>query len=102
MKRNSSYRSALVDGIRKCVPSGFFGQWAVRRGVLWTPQRLVWMAMLMAWSAEQTLADRFDAVGGLLSELFLHWKLGRTYTGFYDAMAVWSKPLQSALCKRLR
>ena len=39
------------------------------------------MALLLAWSAEQTLAERFDAAGDLLSALFPHWRLGRSYTG---------------------
>jgi hypothetical protein len=60
------------------------------------------MAVLMAWSAEQTLSERFDAVGDVLRALFPHWRLGRTYTGWYEALALWSRPLQPALPKRLR
>jgi hypothetical protein len=93
---------ALVEAVCLWIPVPFFAQWALRRGLLWTPQRLFWVALLMAWSAEQTLTERFDAARDWLKELFPHWGLGSSYSGFLQAMARWDKPLRTAIAKRLR
>jgi hypothetical protein len=102
MRRTSSYRETLAEAIRTWLPFQFFGRWAVRAGLLWTPQRLVWIALLMAWSAEQTLTDRFDAARDLVLALFPRWRLGRTYTGWYEALARRSSSLRPAVAERLR
>ena len=80
MKPKASSRQDLVAAIRQWLPTQFFAQWPLRRGLLWTPQRLVWLALLMAWSSEQTLGERFEAACDLLGSLFPGWKLGGTYT----------------------
>lgn len=100
--RGTSYRDSLVEAIRLCFPCQFFAQWALLAGIRWTPQRLFWMGMLMAWSAEQTLTDRFEAARDLLKTLFPKWALGKTYTGWYDAQKKWLAPLLPAFAKRLR
>lgn len=102
MKRSLSYRQGLTAAIRTWLPHGFFGRWALRHGLRWTPQRLVWLALLMAWSAEQTLAERFEGAADLLRVLFPWWRLGRTYTGFSQALAAWDDALRPALAQRLR
>ena len=102
MKRSLSYRRLLGDAIRKVFPAQLFSQWSLRQGLSWTPQRLVWVALLIAWSAEQTLADRFEAAGELVQLLFPRWRLGTTFTGFCQALAHWSPRLQPLLAKRLR
>ncbi len=102
MKRTSWYRDDLVKAIREFLPAQWFSQWHVRRGVLWTPQRIVWMALLMCWSAEGALTDRFDEVGEVLKSLFPQWQLGVSYTGWQKAQSHWIEALQPALMKRLR
>ena len=102
LQRTVSYRQGLIEAIRKYFPAPFFSRWKLRHGLLWTPQRLFWMAILMVWSAEQTLQDRFDAVGQLLASLFPRWKLGTSYTGWYEAQLAWLEPLQPAAAQRLR
>src|SRR5262245_19464985 len=93
MHRAPSYRQALADAIRQGLPAPFFARWPLRRGPPWTPQRISWVALLMAWSAEQTLADRFEAAGGLLAALFPLWRLGGTYTGWSAALGAWPDTL---------
>jgi Transposase DDE domain len=100
--RKPSYRAGLIDAIRNWFPGQFFSRWRLRKGLWWTPQHIFWMAILMAWSAEQTLQDRFAAVGELLEVLFPQWKLGTSYTGWCDAQAKWIDPLRPALAKRLQ
>src|ERR1700676_2157869 len=74
MRAPSSYHPPLVEAIHRWLPSQFFARWPLRRGLLWVPQRLVWVALLMAWSAEQTLAERFAAALELLAVLFPRWR----------------------------
>jgi hypothetical protein len=97
-----SQRGSLVEAIQQWLPPQFFAPWSLRDGLFWTPQRLVWMALLMAWSAEQTLAERFDATHDWLRQRFRRWRLGTTYTGWYEALARWDSALQPAVAKRLR
>ena len=102
MKRTSCYRDDLVAAIRKYLPWQFFSQWRLTKGLSWTPQRIVWLALLMCYSAEQTLADRFDAVSDVLAAAFPHWRLGTSYTGWFEAQARWIEPLQAKMSRRLR
>src|SRR5262245_34136936 len=88
-KAPTSYRHGLKDAIAKWLPGQFFSRWPVIGGVKWSPQRLVWMALLMVWSAEQTLQARFDATRDVLRTLFPKWSLGKSYTGWYDAQRKW-------------
>ncbi len=94
MPAPSSYRPSLVEAIRTWLPAAFFSRWPLRRGLLWAPQRLVWVALLMAWSAEQTLAERFAAALELLAALFPRWRRKGGYTGWAAALQAWSDPLR--------
>jgi hypothetical protein len=101
-RRGKSYRHGLRDAIGKWLPGQFFSHWSVVAGVKWRPQRLFWMAILMAWSAETTLQARFDATRDVVRSLFPKWSLGKTYTGWYEAQEKWLSVLRPALSKRLR
>ncbi len=101
-KTKASYRHGLKDAIGKWFPGRFFSHWSVTAGATWTPQRLFWLAILMVWSAEQTLQARFDETRQVLRSVFPKWSLGTSYTGWYQAQLKWLAPLQPALRKRLR
>jgi hypothetical protein len=96
------YQHGLVEAIGRWFPGQFFSRWAVTRGTKWSPQRLFWMAILMTWSAEQTLQTRFEAVREVLRELFPKWPLGTTYTGWYQALARWLPTLRPAVTQRFQ
>jgi len=96
------YRHSLVEAIGKWLPSQFFAKWPVVKGRKWRPQRVVWLGVLMAWSAEQSLQARFAAVTDVAKKLFPKWSLGKTYTGWYEAQAKWIGPLKPAMAKRLQ
>jgi hypothetical protein len=96
------YRHGLRDAIANWFPAQFFSHWPVIGGVKWSPLRLFWLALLMAWSAEQTLQARFDATRDVVRALFPKWPLGKTYTGWYEAQLKWLAPLRPALSKRMR
>ena len=91
-----------MEAIRRWLPCPFFARWPLRRGLLWTPQRLVWVALLMAWSAEQTLAERFAAALDLLAVLFPRWRRRGGYTGWAAALQTWSGVLRPAIARRWR
>jgi Transposase DDE domain len=102
MAGSLSHRQALVQGIQSWFPSHFFARWSLRAGLLWKPQRLLWMLLFLAFSAEQTLTERFQAALELLQSLFPRWRLGRTYTGFTEAAARFAEPLLPAVARHLR
>lgn len=101
-KTQASYRHGLKDAIAKWFPGQFFSHWRVTAGSKWSPQRLFWLAILMAWSAEQTLQARFEETRDMVRRLFPKWSLGKSYTGWYEAQLKWLTPLWPALSKRLR
>lgn len=100
--RRVSYRHGLQEAIGKWLPGQFFSHWPVVAGSKWSPQRLFWLAILMTWSAEQTLQSRFAASRDVVRALFPKWPLGKSYTGWYEAQLQWLVPLRSALSRRLR
>src|SRR5262249_50656528 len=86
----------------KWFPGQFFSHWPVTAGCKWSPQRLFWLAVLMVWSAEQTLQARFEASRHVLRSLFAKWSLGKSYTGWYEAQLAWMPQSRPALSQRLR
>ena len=97
----ASYRHGLKDAIGKFLPSQFFSRWPVA-GSKWSPLRVFWVALLMVWSAEQSLEARFEETREVVRSLFPKWSLGKTYTGWYQAQLKWLTPLRPVLGKRLR
>jgi len=100
-RTRASYRHGLKDAIGKFLPSQFFSRWPVV-GSKWSPLRVVWVALLMVWSAEQSLEARFEETREVVRSLFPKWSLGKSYTGWYQAQLKWLTPLRPALSKRLR
>lgn len=102
MAGSLSHRQSLAQAIQIWFPSPFFARWPLRAGLLWKPQRLLWMLLFLAFSAEQTLTERFRAALELLQGLFPRRRLGRTYTGFTEAAARFAEPLLPAVARHLR
>lgn len=100
-RTQASYRHGLKDAIGKPPPGQFFSRWRVA-GSKWSPPRVVWIAILMVWSAEQTLRARFAETREVVRSLFPKWPLGRSYTGWYEAQLKWLTPPRPALGRRLR
>lgn len=68
----------------------------------WTPQRLAWSALLMAWAEQPQLTERFDAVTECLQAACPHWKLGGSYQGWVDAQQREQSRIIPAVVGRLR
>jgi len=82
--------------------TGLFSQWPVREGTRWTPQRLAWVSLLMAWGEGQTLVTRFQQARETARELHKHWRVGHAYSGFAQAMVRTSPEVLDGLKKRFR
>ena len=102
VRTQASYRHALIGAIANLLPGQFFSRWRVTAGSKWSPQRVFWAAILMVWSAEQTLQMRFEETREVVRSLFPKWPLGNSYTGWYEAQLKWITPLRPALSQRLR
>ena len=76
-KTKASYRHGLKEAIGKLLPGQFFSRWPVVAGSKWSPQRVFWVALLMVWSAEQTLQARFEETRDVVRSLFPKWSLGK-------------------------
>jgi hypothetical protein len=81
-----SYPAQLAEAMRRFVPSHLFCRLPVPDRVDWTPQRLAWVSLLMAWDEGQTLATRFEHACQTAGRLHTHWALGHSYSGFTRAL----------------
>lgn len=64
--------------------------------------RLVWSAVLMAWSEQKQLGERFTAVTTFCKSVCRHWKLGSSYDGWVQALAREEERLLPLIFGRLR
>jgi len=89
-RRLEDVRSMLPERVVGChwrVPAQrVFSHWPVRGGAQWTPQRLTWVAALMAWDEGQTLDSRWEHAREVAGGLHAHWSLGTSYSGFAAAL----------------
>jgi hypothetical protein len=97
-----SYPEQLAQAMRQFVPSHLFCRLSVPDRVDWTPQRLAWVSLLMAWDEGQTLAARFEHACQTAGGLHAHWRLGHSYSGFTQALTRTSTPLTTLLKQRFQ
>ena len=111
MHQQGRNKEARTDGIvLGFVAGGYSGnasQW-VFSGIrlqgekVWRPQRLAWVALLMAWDEGQTLATRWEHAKQAALAWHAGWELGTSYSGFTEALTRSSDTLVTVLKKRLR
>jgi hypothetical protein len=68
----------------------------------WTPQRLAWSGLMMAWNETPQLVERFAAVRECLHEACPHWTLGSSYDGYVQAQHREAARLIPAVTRKLR
>jgi hypothetical protein len=84
--RASAYLTDLKVAIDQLLGSGWKSP--PRHGnSRWEPLQLLTACILMSWHEAQTLTARFEHVRELLSVLFPHWRVPRSYTGYAAALA---------------
>jgi hypothetical protein len=81
MKHSLTYQHSLVQAMRDWFPGQFFARWPVAKNVLWTAQRVFWLGLLMTWSSEQTLGERFHSVRRWLKTLVAALAFGHLLSG---------------------
>ena len=64
--QRASYHHGLRDAIAAVLPGQFFSRWKVRAGIQWLPQRIFWLAVMMAWGVDQTFEAQFDTCRAVL------------------------------------
>jgi hypothetical protein len=74
----------------------------VRGNTRWTPQRLVWSAVLLSWSEQPQLVERFHGVRRFLKAACPHWRLGTSYDGWRTALQREQPSLLPLITARLR
>src|SRR5215207_8511874 len=96
MARRSSYPATLAAAMDSFLP-------ALSAVGAWSPAAVAAVALLSAWSAEATLADRFEDARAVYRN---SWKRrrapGRTYTGFAGALFRLGMPLVALLQAHFR
>jgi len=97
-----SYLQQLAEAIREILPGHGFTRVPVGQATHWKPQRLTWVALLMAWSEGQSLDDRWQQGCEIATKIHPHWSLGTSYSGFTKALLAGSARLIPALVKRLQ
>lgn len=98
----SSYPAQLAEAIREFLPSPGFARIGVGQATHWRPQRIAWVALLMAWDEGQTLTARWRHACQVARQIHPHWTLGGSYAGFTEALARPATDLASAIAGRLR
>ncbi len=84
-------------------PAGsVFSRLPVAGGVDWTPQRLVWSALLMGWSETTALRERFGGIREFLKRACPHWRLGTSYSGWIAAQRREQQRLVPVVVERFR
>ena len=84
------------------VAGSVFSRLAVRGNVDWTPHRLAWSGLMMAWNETPQLVERFAAVCECLREACPHWTLGASYDGWVQAQHREADRVVSAVIHKLR
>lgn len=89
-------------GHPKILAQRVFSRFPLHGESAWRPQRLAWVALLMAWDEGQTLTARWEHAKQTAQTLHPHWKLGSSYGAFTEGLVGMSPELIAALKTRLR
>lgn len=99
-KTESCYPQSLKQAIDRHLPYRLF---KADTSVRWCQRYLALCALMMVWSANDVLLDRFNQARRSLAEMFPGRKrAGSTYQGFIAALARHSAPLLAAISTHLR
>ena len=98
----NGYRRQFVEALSELFPPGIFAQFARHGNAEWTPQKVLWVSLLMNWLPGATLAERFRAAQKLVKFLQLRWSVPKAFSGFVEAQQRCWPRLWPLLCRRLR
>jgi hypothetical protein len=98
----NAYRRQFVEAVNQVFPPQMFSQFEQHGNAEWSPQKLLWVSLLMNWMAGATLSERFQAARKLVKRVHPRWSLPITFSGFVEAQLRWWPILWPVLCRRLR
>lgn len=98
----NAHRRQFVETINDLFPPQMFSQCPLHGNAGWTPQKLLWVGLLMNWLAGATLSERFRAARKLVKRIHPRWDLPIESSGFVAAQLRWWPILWPLLCRRLR
>lgn len=78
-------RDQIIQLITALFPPPWFTLWRVCLSRGWTPQRVLWVSLIMHWLPERALRERFVRARQIVNKLHPRWKLPVSYSGFVDA-----------------
>lgn len=97
------YPLTLKQAIDRHLPHSLFAAGGVTRSLRWCERYLALCALLMAWSINDALADRFEqARWGVVKMFAGRRRPGNTYQGFVGALAARSEALLGKIADHLR
>lgn len=78
-------RDQIIQLITALFPPRWFTRWSVSLSRGWTPQKVLWVSLIMHWLPERTLRERFVRARQIVNRLHPRWKLPVSYSGFVEA-----------------
>lgn len=92
------HHQALSDALNWLLRSADFSKATFRKECTWTPQGLIFTAILWAWSDENALTARFSTARKIVIAMgFLSQQPAGTYQAFIKMLKTWTTSLTAAL-----
>lgn len=97
-----SYRQEFVEAIESVFPAQWFSQFPSHGNCVWTPQKVLWVSLVMSWQPAGTLTEQFDVARLLIRKVRPRWSLPRSLSGFLAARQRVLEQFRSPLSLRLQ
>lgn len=92
----------MIELVNELFPPQWFARWPVAASVTWTPQKVVWVSLIMYWIPGTGMCDRFQRARKIVKRLHPRWTIPVSFGGFIEAQErVWPQ-IQAELIGRLR
>ena len=98
----NALRRQFVEAINELFPPRIFSRFELHGNAGWSPQKLLWVTLLMNWMAGDTLSERFRAARKLVQLVHPRWQLPIRYSGFVEAQVRWWPMVWPVFCRQLR
>lgn len=98
----NAYRRQFVEALNELFPPQMFAQCVLHGNTEWSPQRVLWVSLLLNWLPGATLSERFYAARRLIRWLHPRWHVPMSFSGFIEAQLRWWPVLWPLLWQRLR
>lgn len=97
-----SGRDQVIRLITGFFPPQWFTRWSVSLSRGWTPQRVLWVSLIMHWLPERTLQERFVRARQIVKRLHPRWSLPVSHSGFVEAQLRTMRQIGPEVRKLLR